>query len=100
MGIHDEIVALDLELREVGGLARFLADDGYAARPPEFVFPALQIFCDRVFEVPGCTGQLEKFMAYSRGFDLTNYQPMHALCKRRLERGRADSKSSQGVQRS
>ena len=73
MSIHDEIVALDLELNEVGGLARFLADDGYAAGPAEFVFPALGRFCEKAFDVPGCTGQLVKFEAYSKEFDLAHY---------------------------
>ena len=68
----------------MGGLALFIADDGYAAGPPEFVFvrvfAALACFCRRVLEVPGCTGQLFKFKGFSKTFNLlTNYPPMLEL---------------------
>ena len=44
VSIHNEIVALDKELNEAGGFARFIADDGYATGPPELVFQTLERF--------------------------------------------------------
>jgi len=43
-GIHPEVKALDQELAEFGGAARFDMDDGYAVGPPGVVFPAVQRF--------------------------------------------------------
>ena len=47
-GIHPEVKALDAELGQVGGAARFIMDDGYAVGPPEVVFDAVRRFGNAV----------------------------------------------------
>ena len=48
---HPFVRVLDATLQQVGGMARFGMDDGYAVGPPEVVFPALERFTRDVREV-------------------------------------------------
>ena len=80
VAIHDEVRALDAELRVFGGCARFISDDGYAAGPAHVVFDAVARFARRVSELLALHMQWHKLTCFSRGYDLTE-------CPHRLRYG-------------
>ena len=58
VAIHPYVRELDSALTEVGGMARFGSDDGYALGPPEVVFPGLDRFATSLREL--CLLQWER----------------------------------------
>ena len=79
IAIHPEARALDAELAQAGGCARFIMDDGYACGPPRVVFPALERFICRLQIATNLVAQRTKFAAHSPTFDLVDYAPLLTL---------------------
>ena len=47
---HQEVIQLDRTLQDVGGMAKFGNDDGYAIGPPDILFPAIARFAQDIKE--------------------------------------------------
>ena len=71
VAIHPEVVALDAELAEYGGAARFIMDDGLAIGPPQIVFAAIERFARRLRASLGLVMKPSAYGCYSMGHDLT-----------------------------
>ena len=70
VGIHPEVVALDAELRAVGGCACFDMDDGYAVGPAHVAFAAVRRFAVAVQAALGLVSVEAKLACYSRLYPL------------------------------
>ena len=67
VGLHRDVRQLDAEVSVGGGFARFGNDDGYVCGPPEFVFPAVTRFEERIKVRCGVQLQREKTEIFSWG---------------------------------
>ena len=61
---HHDVIVLDQELAESGGMARFGNDDGYAIGPPEIAFTAVQKFLANVSRCHGLEYNVSKTKCY------------------------------------